>query len=174
MSSRAAARLETLGFDQVFEYKPGKKDWEAAALPMAGGQAQQITAVEVLRRNIPTAHIGEHVGDVLTRAEAAGWNVCIVVNSKNQVLGRLRRGTSTVDPGARVEDVTEEGPTTYRPSKDLAILTQRMRSGQVSSVLITDPDGVLIGALYRQDAERRLSQVANEKGPAEQTPLTAK
>ena len=34
MAPRAAARLESLGFEKVFEYRAGKLDWLAAGNPM--------------------------------------------------------------------------------------------------------------------------------------------
>ena len=36
MSARAAWRLETLGFTQVYRYTAGKMDWFANALPIEG------------------------------------------------------------------------------------------------------------------------------------------
>ncbi len=163
MSSRAAARLETLGFSQVYEYKPGKSDWRAAGLPLEGPLAAELTALAVVRRDVPTAHIGERVEEVQTRVQAAGWKLCLVVNGQNQVLGRLRGDHWNADPNAPVEDVMEEGPTTFRASKGLATLVERMQRQQVGSVLITDPEGVLIGVLYRQDAERLLKERTNNE-----------
>jgi Mg/Co/Ni transporter MgtE len=161
MSSRAAARLETLSFSQVYEYKPGKSDWRVAGLPMEGPLAAELTALAVVRRDVPTAQVGEHVEEAHTRGDAAGWKVCIVVNSRNQVLGRLRGDHWNADPNAPVEDVMEEGPTTFRASEGLEALVERMQRRQVGSVLITDPEGVLIGVLFRQDAERLLKERKN-------------
>jgi predicted transcriptional regulator len=115
---------------------------------------------------VPTAQCGERVSEVHARAQATGWNICSVENDKNQVLGRLRRDIWNMDPNARVEEVMEEGPTTFRPNNDLEALTKRMQQRKVGTVLITNPEGVLIGVLYRQDAERRLSELKNAKVPA--------
>jgi CBS domain-containing protein len=156
MSSRAAARLETLGFSEVYEYKPGKMDWWAAGLPMEGPMAEKLTALTAVRRNVPTAHFGERVGDVHARAHGAGWNVCLVVNEANVVLGHLRGDIWSMDPNVLVEDVMEEGPTTFRPNKSLDVLVQRMQKRQVGTVVITNPEGVFIGILYRSDAEELL------------------
>ena len=52
----------------------------------------------------------------------------------------------------------ENGPTTFRPDNFLEPLTKRMREKKVGSVIITNSDGVLIGILYRKDAEARLGQ----------------
>ena len=48
---------------------------------------------------------------------------------------------------------------TFRPDNFLASLVKRMRDRKAGSVLITNSDGVLIGVLYRQDAEARLNEV---------------
>ncbi len=141
-------------------------DWWAAGLPMEGAMAQEITALDVVRRDVPTAHVGERVGNVHARAQATGWKICIVVNEKSQVLGRLRRDIWNADPNTRVEEVMEEGPTTFRPNNDLDTLVEKMQKRKVGSVLITDPDGVLIGVLNRQDAEQRLAEMKSEMVPA--------
>ena len=36
MSPRAAWRLESFGFEQVYDYVAGKADWGAAGLPLEG------------------------------------------------------------------------------------------------------------------------------------------
>src|SRR5688572_23586838 len=36
MSPRAASRLETLGFEQVYDYVAGKADWGSGGLPLEG------------------------------------------------------------------------------------------------------------------------------------------
>ncbi|MGQ0805021.1 MAG: CBS domain-containing protein, partial [Actinomycetota bacterium] len=52
---------------------------------------------------------------------------------------------------------------TTRADDDLERLTVRMRGRSVGSILVTDPDGRLIGVLYREDAEVALSSVADEE-----------
>jgi len=70
-----------------------------------------------------------------------------VIDDHNVVLGRLR--LSQVDPAdhRRVEDVMEPGPTTARADADLTETLARMSSRHVTSLLITNPDGVLLGEL---------------------------
>jgi CBS domain-containing protein len=131
-------------------------DWRAAGLPMEGPMAEELTALTVVRRTVPTARFGQRVGEVHARAQAAGWKVCLVVNEANVVLGRLRGNLWTTDPNALVEEVMEEGPTTFRPSESLVALVERMQKRKVGSVVITDPEGELIGVLYRSDAEELL------------------
>jgi CBS-domain-containing membrane protein len=51
----------------------------------------------------------------------------------------------------------EEGPTTTRADDNLEQLTSRLRDRSVASIVVTDPDGRLIGVLYREDAEAALA-----------------
>ena len=166
MSNRAAWRLESLGFSQVYRYAAGKLDWFAYGLPMEGEFAAIPKAGEVVRRDVPTCHLGDKLGEVHERCQAVGWKVCLVVTKSNVVLGRIRREAWDADPDTPVEAVMENGPTTFRPDNFLESLTKRMREKKVGSVIITNSDGVLIGLLYRKDAEDRLSQ---EKPAGERT-----
>jgi len=130
---------------------------ELAVFPKAG---------DVVRRNIPTCHLTDRVGEVYQRCQEAGWKVCLVVNESNVVLGRLRRESWEADPDTPVEEVMENGPTTFRPDNFLQPLVKRMQDKKVGSVIVTNSDGVLIGILYRKDAEDRLHQdhLMNEHG----------
>ena len=81
-----------------------------------------------------------------------------MVNELNVVLGRLQGEAWKAELQTPVEEVIEKGPSTFRPDVFLETLVKRMREKKVGSVIITNSDGVLIGILYRKDAEERLSQ----------------
>lgn len=125
---------------------------------MEGEFARIPKAGDVARRDVPACHLSDRVGEVYERCLALGWKVCLVVNEQNIVLGRLRREAWGADPDTPVQDVMENGPTTFRPDNFLEPLTKRMREKKVGSVIITNSDGALIGILYRKDAEERLSK----------------
>jgi len=127
-------------------------------LPMAGVFAAIIKAGDVVRRDVPICHLTDRVGKVKERCHALGWQVCLVVNEQKVVLGRLRRESWNADPDTPVQDVMENGPTTFRPDNFLEPLAKRMREKKVGSVIITNSDGVLVGLLNRKDAEERLGQ----------------
>lgn len=156
MSSRAAWRLESLGFSQVYRYPAGKLDWFAFGLPMEGEFAAIPKAGDVVRHDVPTCRLNDRLGEVHQRCQDLGWEVCLVVNESNIVLGRLRREAWDADPDTPLENVMENGPTTFRPDNFLEPLLKRMHDKKVGSVIITDSDGVLIGLLYRKDGEERL------------------
>src|ERR671923_1189264 len=105
MSSRAAWRLESLGFSPIYRYAAGKLDWFAFGLPMEGEFASIPKAIDVVRGEVPTCYLGEHVGEVYNRCQEVGWQVCLVVNDARIVLGRLRREAWNVTPETLVEEV---------------------------------------------------------------------
>ena len=152
MSVRAAWRLETLGFEQVFRYGPGKEDWMAAGLPIEGSKASIPRVGSVARRDIPTCRLDERLGGVSARVLAAGWDQCVVVNEGNIVLGRLRRPALEGDADAIVETVMEPGPVTYRPHVVAEDAARTLAERHVQSVLVTTGDGELIGVFRPEDA----------------------
>ena len=145
-----------MGFTEVYCYAAGKLDWFAFGLPMAGKFADIPKADDVVRRDIPTCQLTDRLGEVYERCQALGWQVCLVVNELNVVLGRLRGEAWKADPQTPVEEVMENGPSTFRPDVFLETLVKRMLNKKVGSVIITNSDGVLIGILYRKDADERL------------------
>ncbi len=161
MSPRAAWRLESLGFTQVFDYVAGKADWLASGLPMEGQLADYPRAGDVARTDVPTCRLTDRLGDVRDGTLDADQNVCVVVNDERIVLGRLRGDALRGDPGATVESVMESGPTTTRPDDPLEAITERLQSARVASILVTTSDGRLVGILYRKDAEQRLKESAS-------------
>ena len=154
MSPRAAWRLEGLGFEKVYDYMPGKADWFANGLPKEGTLASIPTIGEVARRDVPTCGLRDKVGDARDPAQKAGWDRCVVVNEERVVLGVLREAEWSTHPGSTVETVMRNGPGTFRPHEPVGKLAERMRQRGASSILVTTPDGRLIGLLYRKDAER--------------------
>ncbi len=74
-------------------------------------------------------------------------------------MGVLRPEALQVGDDATVEQAMAPGPTTVRASETLPELTERMRQANVSSMLVTTPEGRLLGILYRDEAERAVGQM---------------
>jgi CBS domain-containing protein len=147
MSPRAAWRLEYEGFETVYEYAAGKVDWMAAGLPTVRGDTSERRALEVADRTPPTCAPDDRVSSV---AGAIGRSV-IVVNDHNVVLGRVtadRRNEETV-----ARSIMEPGPTTIRAHEPLIRLLDRMASRNVSEMLVTTPEGELLGVVYQKAAD---------------------
>ncbi len=164
MSPRAAWRLESLGFTEVYDYAAGKADWLAWGLPREGRAAQVPTVGAVARRDVATCGLAERVGEAKTRAQAAGFEACVVVNARRVVLGLLRRRELDADPEAPAEGVMLAGPTTYRPDVPAHEAGARMRVRRVDALPVTTPDGVLVGLLRRADAERASAAAGGGQG----------
>lgn len=158
MSARAAWRLELAGFDHVFRYEAGKMDWAASGHAIEGRLAKTAVAASRTQADVPTCHPGERLGAVRNRVRAAGADFCVVINDERVVLGRLRREAWNAPANSLVEQVMEEGPTTIRPDTNLDDIAMRMLDRDVDSVLVSDPDGRLMGVLYRKYAQASLSE----------------
>ena len=154
MSPRAAWRLESLGFEEVYDYEAGKQDWMAAGLPVEGTLAPLPRAGDVARRDVPTCVLGEPLGLVRERTRAAGWDVCVIVNTGGVVLGLLRREQlETRDDDEPAEGVMRPGPSTFRPDVDIREMAHYMAEHDLPSAPVTTSNGRLVGLLLREDAE---------------------
>jgi CBS domain-containing protein len=160
MGPRAAWRLESLGFTQVYAYPPGKQDWFAAGLPLEGNRAQIPTVADVVREGLPTCELSERVGEVRVRTERAGWDLCVVVNPQRIVLGVLRRQALQGDPQATAEQVMAPGPSTVRPNLSAEEILDRLRQRDLHTALVTTSEGELVGMAYREDIEATLAHEA--------------
>jgi CBS domain-containing protein len=158
MSPRAAWRLESLGFPQVFEYAAGEADWLAFGLPSEGRDADTFRVGQIARRDVPTCSLHERVSDIRDRVAATGWDECLVVNDQRVVLGRLRGSALEAPVDTMAEVVMEPGPTTTRPDEPLTKLVPRLRDTHVARIIVTTPDGRLVGIAERRAAERALAQ----------------
>src|SRR6266545_5685363 len=110
MSPRAALRLESIGFTEVYDYVAGKADWGSAGLPLEGTRGSQTRIGAYLRRDVPTCRLDERLAAVRARVHAAGWDTCFVVNDEQIVFGRLGRTALAREDDASVEEAMSEGP----------------------------------------------------------------
>jgi CBS domain-containing protein len=154
MAPRAAARLETLGFTEVYEYKAGKLDWMAAGLPTEGENSLHPRAGDAARKDVPVSGLTERLGDVRDRVKAVGWDAAVVVNDERIVLGLLRSKELAKDPDMRIEQAMRPGPSTSRPYVSLHEMAHFMEEHDLESTLVTTSNGKLVGLLYRADAVR--------------------
>ncbi len=155
MSPRAAWRLESLGFPEVYDYVAGKLDWMAAGLPTEGTNAQHPRAGDVARKDVPTAQLDERLGDVRERVRAKGWEAVVVINSERVVLGLLRSKELEKDPDLRMEQAMRPGPSTFRPYVSIKEMAENMTKHMLESSPITTSDGRLVGLLLQKDAVQK-------------------
>src|ERR671936_223108 len=153
MSSRAAWRLESLGFREVYEYRGGKADWLAAGLPTEGPGSRTPRVGAYLRTDVPTCRPDEKVSDATARVASAGWDMCLVVNEQGILLGRLDHNELRAEGDKRIADVMRSGPSTYRPDAPAADLRHVMTHKRIGALPVTTGDGRLLGVLCREALE---------------------
>jgi CBS domain-containing protein len=167
MSPRAASRLESLGFSEVYEYRPGKADWLAAGLPTERTGAPGPRILQYISRDVPTCRHDETVADAAARAAAAGWDTCMVINEQGILLGRLAEKELHADGAQLVERAMRPGPSTYRPDALASKLRHLMRHRDIEMLPVTTPEGRLLGVIRRDALERSDEEIdANASSPA--------
>jgi CBS domain-containing protein len=151
MSPRAAWRLESLGFREVFDYTVGKLDWLAAGLPTEGTNANKPRAGSLARKDVPTCGLDEPLGVVRERAYGQGWDAAVVVNAERVVLGLLRAKELAGEGDRLVSAAMRPGPSTFRPYVLAEEMAKTMVDHRLESSPITTSDGRLVGLLLQKD-----------------------
>lgn len=72
-------------------------------------------------------------------------------------IGRVRGDGFESADDCRVVEVMEPGPSTVRPDETLQPLVERMHRRNAPNVIVTTPQGRLIGILLRDEADRLLA-----------------
>jgi CBS domain-containing protein len=137
MSPRAAWRLERFGF-VVHDYAAGKVDWLAAGLPTVRAEPAPRRALDAADRNPLTCAPDTPIAELTDAA-------VLVVNAEGIVLGRVPANRGAGDGTA--EEAMEPGPTTVRAHEPLDQLLDRMRRRHVGEIVVTTPEGRLLGVV---------------------------
>ncbi len=149
LSARAAHRLETMGFTDVYHYTASKAAWLGLGLPVEGTVSSTARAGSIARRDVPRCYLGEKVGDVRERFDDAG--VCVVVDDDEVVLGVVREEVAGLPGETLVDDVLQPGPATARPSITADELARNLDEDGRPHILITTLEGRLLGLIRRAD-----------------------
>jgi CBS domain-containing protein len=149
MSPRAAWRLERLGFTHVNDYAAGKVDWMAAGLPTVRAATTQLRALDIADRDPLTCAPDTPVSIAAQRAAESRQSSVVVLNDAGIVLGKV--GPQELDGATdvAVEDVMQPGPTTVRAHEALGPLLERMAKRGVTEMIVTTPEGRLLGVIHR-------------------------
>lgn len=131
-----------MGFD-VWDYTLGKVDWIGSGLPTEGDGDYPGRVGRVMFPPPPTCGPDDDVEQALTQGD-----LVVVVAEDGTVLGRLRAGRAAA---GRALDQMESGPTTARAHEEAAENRERMAKHNVTSMLVTTPEGQLIGELRPDD-----------------------
>jgi CBS domain-containing protein len=160
MSPRAASRLESIGFERVYDYVAGKAGWGSAGLPLEGANGSETRAGTHLRADVPICCLDDRLQTVYEQLEKSGWDTCFVVDDRRVVLGRLGRRVIRAKENVSAEETMTLGPSTIRPSARLADVVERMRRQNLTNLPVTTSDGRLMGLLLRGDTERALERLS--------------
>ncbi|MFN2526853.1 MAG: CBS domain-containing protein [Actinomycetota bacterium] len=165
MSPRAAWQLEALGFNDVYDFVPGKVEWVINRLPLEGSGPHYPVVGEAARRDrVLECRAGDDVSGPAKALASGGHDFCVVLNDEDILLGRLRKkAAASAPPDAKVEDVMEIGPTTVRPSAGAEGLLQRMQKRTVPAVLVTTEKGKFLGIARQRDLNNLVNKAKSEK-----------
>lgn len=165
MSPRAACRLETLGFPEVYDYVAGKMDWFAAGLPREGAEAGTDRVGDHARSDVPPAAPNEDSAAVSGRR--GEWDVAVVVKD-GVVLGVVTADALSDATGRAVEAVMAEGPKTYRPHMTTKDVAKWLRESDEPFAVVTEPGGHLLGVALRSELESAAAsaEAASQPGSA--------
>jgi CBS domain-containing protein len=159
MSPRAASRLESIGFEQVYDYVAGKADWGSAGLPLEGAEGSETRAGAHVRTDVPTCSPHDRLREVCEQLDESGWGTCFVVDERRVVLGRIGRRAIRGRADVSAEQAMTLGPSTIRPSARLRDVMERMKRQELTNLPVTTSNGRLVGLLLRKDAKRALAGV---------------
>jgi hypothetical protein len=156
MSPRAAARLERLGFGETYDYVGSKMEWIGEDLPFEGALAQRPRLSTLAERDVPTCRIDDTVARV--RGGIGSSELCVVVDGPQRiVVGLVRAAALGMEDDRVIEDVMQEGPSTYRPHVTAVEMAENLDRAPLPWVLVSTASGSLIG-LARPDAIRAAAE----------------
>ncbi|MFC0864322.1 rhodanese-like domain-containing protein [Sphaerimonospora cavernae] len=156
MSSRAAHRLERLGFGEAYDYVAGKLDWLSADLPYEGNAD---LVVRRMRRDPVTAYLDDPLEEVADRIIADPAGLAVVVDEDDVVQGVVGAPElEGADSAATAEDAMRVDAPTVRPSEGAALLTKRMDRAELQHVVVTKADGTLVGLFGLGDLRSQESE----------------
>jgi len=131
----------------VYDYAWGKADWLAAGLPTQGAGTRERRAIDAIEEAL-TCPPTTTVRDATERAQAADADNLLVINEEGILLGRFRLDT-VADPEAVVDSLSEPGPVTVRANEPLEPMLERMARRGVTEMVVTTPEGRLLGVVRR-------------------------
>jgi CBS domain-containing protein len=152
-------RLEALGFDGVYDYAAGKKDWVSEGMPVAGERAGEARSGDIARTDPPTCLPDASIDDLDDQDRIAEWGLCVVIDEEGIVHGLLSSDDAARSSGpTRVDQVMDRAPATRRPDTSLSKMLERFTEKQAESVLITTSRGRLLGVLFLEDLRRHVGE----------------
>ena len=157
MSPRAALRLETLDFREVYDYVPGKADWLAHPLPREGRLAAKPRAGDLVRQDVVRCRLEAPIEDLGKEIDASEYGFALVVGDDDVLLGRIRKSAVRQATGT-AEAIMEPGPSTIRPDTSIEHVEHTMHEHDLKTMLVSTPEGRLLGVIRREDVGSATAQ----------------
>lgn len=132
----------------MYRYQPGKVDWKGAGMPWDGHDRESSLLADVAEP-LPTCAPTDRADAI--RAPIA----CAVVDANGVVLGLIRASRLAEEKGKTAVELMEPAPPSYRPDAACENAADWMTRKSAPFVLITDPDGHLLGMVTREALSRR-------------------
>jgi rhodanese-related sulfurtransferase len=151
LSPRAAARLESLGFEHVADFVSGRAAWTADGRPTEGEIGDRDRISGCVRRDVPRC--GPDATATDARALIGDWELCAVVDSEGILLGVVRADALEGADNLAVRDLLLPGPGTVRPDARVTEMAEQLDRDRLEHVLVTTFGGRLIGLLRRSDLD---------------------
>ncbi|MGQ0618267.1 MAG: rhodanese-like domain-containing protein [Acidimicrobiia bacterium] len=142
MSPRAARRLESVGFADVYDYVASKVDWLGAGLPFEGTRAEEPHLAGLADTAVATCAITDTTTDVRNRIADAP--LCVVMDAQRVVLGLVRAEALALEDRP-IADVMQEAPRTFRPHVSAAEMARQLDKAPQPWLLVTNLNGTLVG-----------------------------
>ena len=152
LSARAAARLEVLGFTDVYDYVASKTAWLGACLP-AEGEISPDDRVGSRVRPAPTCSPDATIGEVAASLKGDGTTVVIVLDHDDVVLGALHPNAAELPADTPVLTAADPGPATVRPSITRRELAESMDKHGQHHMIVSTYGGRLLGVVRRADLD---------------------
>jgi Mg/Co/Ni transporter MgtE len=129
-------------------------DWFAAGLPREGSAASRDTIGDRVHADVPTASPGEAAYGLAERL--GDRDVGVVVNDDRVVLGVVTAPMLAAADGQPIAHVMKEAPVTHRPDTSTDEVVDWLGKQDMQTyVVVTDPEGHLLGAAHRNDIDER-------------------
>jgi rhodanese-related sulfurtransferase len=154
VSARAAWRLESMGFQEVYRYTAGKADWLSAGFDTEGTEANKPRLKQILKRNVLTCAPRDRLG-VIKNRRPNPTDVCAVLNDRGIVLGLIEGEAWEQDPLKTAAEVMNPAPRTFRPNSDPVEVMKDMRKDDLDNALVTTSDGELLGFIQRREKKAK-------------------
>jgi len=127
----------------VYDFVGGKLDWLGHGLAYEG----EGDLISRHLRSAPTCELDDLASDVIGRVGTA--ELCVVIDPSGIVQASVDAPRLREQRGSKISEIAHFGPKTVRPSEDRPKLDEWMHETHSTHVVVTTPEGKLLGLYWR-------------------------